>query len=226
MLLCQDIADLKYRVIVVNPEELMRPGGGFESLFKKKSFADKIISIIIDEAHCVSQWGSFRPEYRHIGSLRHLQCTPCTMMVTSATLTPRAISDVKSVLSLREDNLFFSQCSIDRPNINIVIRPMLNPRKTFVDLAFLLRNWKPGDPPPPKFLIFFDNISESVEAGRYLCSLLPMEYRSCVQWFNSEMSDRFKVEETLKFINNEVWGLLATDSFGMVSVLHIRYLCN
>ncbi|KIL57950.1 hypothetical protein M378DRAFT_188349 [Amanita muscaria Koide BX008] len=211
----EDIADFKYRVIVVNPEELMRPGGGFESLFKKKSFADKIISIIIDEAHCVSQWGSFRPEYRHIGSLRHLQRAPCTMMVTSATLTPWAISDVKSILSLREDYVFFSQCSIDRPNINLVIRPMLNPRKSFVDLTFLLRNWKPGDPPPPKFLIFFDNISESVEAGRYLCSLLPLEYRPCVQWFNSEMSDRFKAEETLRFANNEVWGLLATDSFGM-----------
>src|SRR5258708_21743409 len=114
----------------------MRPGGGFESLFKKKSFADKIISIIIDEAHCVSQWGSCRPEYRHIGSLQHLQCAPCTMMVTSATLTPWAISDVKSILSLREDYVFFSQCSIDRPNINLVIRPMLNPRKSFVDLTF------------------------------------------------------------------------------------------
>ncbi|KAK2464056.1 hypothetical protein APHAL10511_003926 [Amanita phalloides] len=211
----EDIADLKYRVIVANPEELMRPGGRFESLFKKKSFVDNIISIIIDEAHCVSQWGSFRPEYRHIGALRHLQRKPCTMMVTSATLTPRAISDVKSVLSLRADSVFFSQCSIDRPNISLVVRPMLNPRKSFVDLTFLLQNWKPGDPPPPKFLVFFDSISESVEAGHYLCSLLPPEHRPCIQWFNSEMSDCFKIDETLRFANNEVWGLLATDSFGM-----------
>ncbi|KIL55218.1 hypothetical protein M378DRAFT_46953, partial [Amanita muscaria Koide BX008] len=211
----EDIANFKYRVIVVNPEELMRPGGGFESLFKKKCFADQVISIIIDEAHCISQWGSFRPEYRHIGSLRHLQRKPCTMMVTSATLTSQAISDIKTVLNLREDGLFFSQSSIDRPNINLVVRPMLNPRKSFIDLGFLLRNWTPDNPPPPKFLVFFDSIPESIEAGLYLRTLLLPEYRDRVKWFNSEMSDRFKVQETLKLANNEIWGLMATDSFGM-----------
>ncbi len=198
----------------------MRPGGGFESLFKKKGFADEIISIIINEAHCISQWGSFRPEYRHIGSLRHLQRKPCTMMVTLAMLTSRAISDIKTVLNFREDSLF-SQSSIDRPNINLVVRPMLNPRKSFIDLGFLLRNWKPGNPPPPKFLVFFDSIPESIEAGLYLHTLLPPEYRDRVKWFNSDMSDRFKAQESLKLANHEIWGLMATDSFGMVSSIYI-----
>ena len=99
---------LKYRAIVVNLEELMRLGGGFESLFKNKNFTDAILSIIIDEAHCVSQWGSFRPEYRHIGSLRHLQRRPCTIMVTSATLTASAIDEIKKVLQLCGQDLLLS----------------------------------------------------------------------------------------------------------------------
>ncbi|KIL58400.1 hypothetical protein M378DRAFT_86566, partial [Amanita muscaria Koide BX008] len=68
----QAIASLQYRVIVVNPEVLMRAEGGFQTLFKNHLFANAIISIIIDEAHCISQWGSFRPEYRRLGDLRHL----------------------------------------------------------------------------------------------------------------------------------------------------------
>ena len=48
----------------MNPEELMRRGGGFESLFKNKTFADAIISIVIDEAHCVTQWGSFPTHWK------------------------------------------------------------------------------------------------------------------------------------------------------------------
>lgn len=211
---------MKYRAIVVNPEELMRPEGGFQSLFKNQLFTDAIISIIIDEAHCVSQWGSFRPEYRHIGSLRHLQRKPCTVMATSATLMPAAISDITKSLGLRNENIFFSQCSVDRPNISIVVQPMANTRNSFIDLRFLLRDWKPGDPSPPKFLVFFDSIPESVQAGLYLRSLLPLDYRDYVKWFNSDMSDLYKARETLNLLNGDIWGLMTTDSFGMVC-----YLC-
>lgn len=58
----QDVAHMKYQVMVVNPEELMRPEGGFQSLFKNQLFAHAIICIIIDEVHCVTHWGSFRPD--------------------------------------------------------------------------------------------------------------------------------------------------------------------
>ena len=176
----------------MNPEELMRRGGGFESLFKNKTFADAIISIVIDEAHCVTQWGSFRPEYQLIGSLRHLQRRPCTIMATSATLTVPAIHDIMKVLNLRDENLMLSRLSVDRLNISLVVRPFANARNSYLDLKFLLGNWKAGDPPPPKLIVFFDNIPESVRAGHFLRRLLPQEFRDRIIWFNSHMSDRFK----------------------------------
>ena len=219
----QAILLLTYRVIVVNPEVLMHENGIFEHLFKNTTFMSSVISIVIDEAHCVSQWGSFRPEYRELGRLRHLQRHPCTVMATSATLIPSVIKDIKNVLSLREENLFFSQCPVDRPNISIAVRPFRNPRNSFFDLKFLLRDWQPGCPPPPTFIVFFDSIPESVSAGRYLRSLLPQEYEDCIMWFNSEMSDRFKTQQTSKFSKGKVWGLMATDSFGMVNYITCFY---
>ena len=176
------------------------------------------MSIIIDEAHCVTQWGSFRPEYRLIGSLRHLQRRPCTIMATSATLTDPAICDIKKVLNLSDGNLMLSRLSIDRPNIGLAVRPFANPRNSYLDLKFLLGNWKAGDPPPPKFIVFFDSIPESVRAGHFLRRLLPREFQDRIIWFNSHMSDKFKLDETLRFSCGDVWGLMATDSFGMVSI--------
>lgn len=50
----------------------MRPKGGFEKLMKDNLFVNSLVGIVIDEAHCILQWGSFRPEYRHIGQLCYL----------------------------------------------------------------------------------------------------------------------------------------------------------
>ncbi|KAM6488800.1 P-loop containing nucleoside triphosphate hydrolase protein, partial [Amanita muscaria] len=94
------IASLQYRAIIVNPEELMRPKGGFEKLLSDKTFNNHIISIVIDEAHCISQWGTFRPEYREIGRLRYLQHKLCPILATSATMSAGVIDDVKKVLRL------------------------------------------------------------------------------------------------------------------------------
>ena len=194
----------------------MQPNGGFEKLFHDKIFNEHLISIVIDEAHCILQWGSFRTEYRDIGCIRHLQCKPCPILATSATMSHTVIDDVKKVLQLRTENLCISQCSTDRPNISIIVLLILNLIGSFCDLAFLLCDWKPGAPPPPKFVVFFDNINISVQAGRFLRCLLPREYQHHVKWFNSQMSERFKKNEVERFARGETWGLLATDSFGMV----------
>ncbi|KAG1724792.1 hypothetical protein EDB19DRAFT_1618803, partial [Suillus lakei] len=56
----QDIKDMKYWAIIVSPEQLMKPGGGFEKLLCKPLFAQQIIGIIFDKAHCIATWGDFR----------------------------------------------------------------------------------------------------------------------------------------------------------------------
>jgi hypothetical protein len=86
-------------------------------------------------------------------------------------MSAAVIEDVKKVLHLREENLFISRCSTDRPNFAILVRPIMNPIYTYRDLSFVLCDWEPGNPPPPKFIIFFDNIRNSVDAGNYIRSL-------------------------------------------------------
>ncbi|KAG2367212.1 P-loop containing nucleoside triphosphate hydrolase protein [Suillus spraguei] len=57
------IKALKYRAIAVSPEQIMKPNGDFEKLLKNPLFASHLVSVVIDEAHCVTDWGEFRPEY-------------------------------------------------------------------------------------------------------------------------------------------------------------------
>ncbi|KAG1889798.1 uncharacterized protein F5891DRAFT_900330, partial [Suillus fuscotomentosus] len=65
-------ANFSYRAVAVSPEQIMKPNGDFEKLLKDPLFASYLVGIIIDEAHCITEWGEFRPEYRELGRLRYI----------------------------------------------------------------------------------------------------------------------------------------------------------
>ena len=123
-----------------------------------------MISVIFDEAHGISAWDEFRPEYKEVGRLRYILPKNIPIIITSATLPPLVFDDAKEILQLRSDKLAIFCCSSDRPNIHIVVHAIQNSLSSFADLEFILCNWKPGDPPPPKFLVFFDDINDTVKA--------------------------------------------------------------
>ncbi|KAJ7934404.1 hypothetical protein B0H13DRAFT_1591629, partial [Mycena leptocephala] len=173
-----DIEDGKYRVIVTNVETLMQQDGGFDKLWKKPQFTSRLISIVWDEGHCVSKWAGFRPEYKEVGRLRFLIPRSIPFVIVSATLPPAVLSDVMRTLQVLPDKVTIIRRSNDRPNIHLAVREMKYPMNSFKDLAFLIpENWKPGDPLPPKFLIFFNSIADSIEAAKFLRGRLPLEYR-------------------------------------------------
>jgi superfamily II DNA helicase RecQ len=105
--LSQDIEDGKYRVIVANPEVLLKSGGGFEKLWKNPMFVSHIISIVWDEAHCISSWGDFRPEYKEAGRLRYLLPCHIPYYVVSATLPSPILSDVMTTLQMQASKTVF-----------------------------------------------------------------------------------------------------------------------
>jgi superfamily II DNA/RNA helicase len=93
---------------------------------------------------------------------------------------------------------------------------MVHPANSYLDLAFLIPENPPPGWKPPKFLIFFDDITESIAVANFLRNRLPPEYRDMIKWFNSDMSAQFRDVESAKLKAGETWGLCCTDSFGMV----------
>lgn len=194
----------------------MKPGGGFQDLFGDRSFRARLISIVFDEAHCISQWGTFRPEYADVSRLRY-QLPQTPFIFASATFSSLVLDDIKSTFGLTAENTVHIQRPNDRPNVHITVRKIEHTMASYHDLGFLIsEGWKPGDSIPPKFIIFFDSIAESVAAGEYLRSRLPPEYREKICWFHSDMTAEFRAEQTEKLHKGEIWGICATDSFGMV----------
>ena len=203
---------------MISPEQLIKPDGPFERILKDLLFTSRIVSIIIDEVHCLTDWGEFRPKYKDLGRLRYILQTPIPLMITSATLTNDALSTTTQLLQMHRDNLTVIRRSTDRPNIKIGVRKIKYALNTFADLAFLIPNdWKPGDPPLLKFLVFFDDVQDAISAACYLRRCLSLEFWNKINWLNSDMTMTYKEDELDNVISSETWGFCTTDSFGMVS---------
>ena len=75
--------------------------------------------LVVDEAHCISQWGyDFRPDYLTISELRKTLDVP--VIALTATATPRVAEDIMDKLAFRERLLLRS--GFERPNLSYIVR--------------------------------------------------------------------------------------------------------
>ena len=107
------------QLLYVTPEKIVA-SEGFTRVLHKLHSAGKLNRFIIDEAHCVSQWGhDFRPDYVALSKLKHnFGSVPVTAL--TATATERVVLDVQSILGLRECATFTA--SFNRPNLRYHVR--------------------------------------------------------------------------------------------------------
>ena len=118
--------DVKF--LYVSPERLAT------SLFKSYLDVLDISYIVVDEAHCISQWGyDFRPDYLQIGRLREVVKAP--VIALTATATPKVAQDIQCRLA-KPEALRLAQAKgesvqhgftllkggFERPNLSYIVR--------------------------------------------------------------------------------------------------------
>ena len=105
----------KYKFLYVSPE---RVGS---ARFQEWLHALQVSLIVIDECHCVCQWGyDFRPSYLELPKLREL-LPDVPVLALTATATAEVVQDIMRVLQFRPGYAFY-QKSFLRPNISYSIR--------------------------------------------------------------------------------------------------------
>lgn len=105
----------KTKILYISPEKLARKD------FHESLRRWRVGLIVVDEAHCISQWGyDFRPSYLGIPVLRTL-FPDAPVLALTATATPAVVADIADKLCLRAGHNIFSR-SFTRPNISYIVR--------------------------------------------------------------------------------------------------------
>jgi superfamily II DNA helicase RecQ len=80
----------------------------FCKVLTDEHFSENICTVIIDEVHCISQWGGdFRKMYGCLDKLRTFFPLNIPFLVTLATLPPLALREVHSKLAIDPNSSFF-----------------------------------------------------------------------------------------------------------------------
>ncbi|KAJ7259071.1 P-loop containing nucleoside triphosphate hydrolase protein [Mycena rebaudengoi] len=203
----KEIEAMEKRVIITSPNMCLQHDR-FRQLLSNPKFADKIAVFVIDEAHCITQWGDkFRTEYAALGTLRAFVPTHVPFLVASATLPPPVLAQVRQTMHIRADNSYHVNLGTDRPNIS------WGAKSDLAALDFLVENAE--DIVLTQTMVFFDDINLSLEALKYLRALLPNFKKGEIAAYSSRRSTRAKRRVMNDFRRGKIKILLTTEAAGM-----------
>lgn len=188
-----NVAYGNYKLVYTSPEKL-----------NNKRFLDRlnllnISCIAVDEAHCISQWGSdFRPTYKELNKLRTLLPNVPVIALT-ASATPAVVNDIVTELKLDKPRHF--QTSFERKNIQIACDQ--SPDK----LGALIRLIKQS---PRSTIVYCSSRRETEDIATAL-SVNGLK----ANHFHGGLSAQEKQDRLIAWKNNITPIIVATNAFGM-----------
>jgi ATP-dependent DNA helicase RecQ len=182
-------------VLYVTPERF-RDRDFFDSL------ADRQVALfVVDEAHCVSQWGhDFRPDYMMLGSIAERLGRPPIVAVT-ATATPEVQRDIVDQLHMREPYRWMAE--LIRPNLFLEVLRTVNQKCKDEALESTLRETAGSG------IIYVATIKEGERVYREFSQRWPLAL------YHGRLPAKERHDAQDAFMGDQVKAVVATNAFGL-----------
>ena len=195
-----------YKFLYVSPERLKTP------LFKARLEKMDVSMLVVDEAHCISQWGyDFRPDYLDIVKVRQLlpSGTPCVAL--TATATPVVAKDIMLRLGFPEENIIRS--GFERPNLSYIFRRVEDKMGQLLGVCQGVAG---------SGIVYVSKRKNAEDLARFLRSQdIPAEgYHA-----GMDAASRSLIQE--RWISGETRVIVSTNAFGMgIDKADVRFVCH
>ena len=182
-----------FKFLYVSPERLT------SEIFLIKLRAMKVCLLVVDEAHCISQWGyDFRPSYLKISDIRtHLPDIP--VLALTATATKDVVVDIQKKLLFKKQNVF--RKSFVRKNLSYVVRHSEDKIGELVNILNSVRGTS---------IVYV----RSRKATQSIAQAL-IDNRINASFFHAGLKYEDKVEKQNQWKLNECRVIVSTNAFGM-----------
>lgn len=183
----------KVKILYVSPEKLR------SEPFTAQLRQMNVSLIVVDEAHCISQWGyDFRPSYLKIGELReHFPDVPVLALTASA--TPEVVDDIMEKLLFKERNVYAK--SFARDNLSYIVRNDFDKER---QLLRVLGNTSGSA------VVYV----RSRRRTREIAELL-LESGISADYYHAGLDPEDKNEKQARWKSDELRVMVATNAFGM-----------
>jgi ATP-dependent DNA helicase RecQ len=184
-------------VLLVSPERLGNP----RFAARLGALLARVGLIVIDEAHCISDWGfDFRPDYQRLA--RALLSTPtASVLATTATANERVTHDIGQQLGA---NTVTFRGTLARTSLTLSVVPGLSPLQRYAWIADALTQL------PGSGIIYVLTVAEAERLTAFLCSC---GHEVEAYSGQTDADTRQKVEDRLR--RNQVKAVVATSALGM-----------
>jgi len=206
------IASGKLRIAYTTPEKL--EDEAFQRLLK----GIRVPLFVVDEAHCISQWGhDFRPAYLALGNVIAQLGHP-TVLALTATATPSVREDILQQLGIEHTKPIVR--GFDRPNLIYEARKA---DKEADKLKILTALFRGDEPLQGTGIIYTATIKNALEVQRYLASELSIP--AAVYHSKLHKEDRTSVHNL--FMDESIRAVVATNAFGLgIDKPNIRFVLH
>ncbi|MBL9045443.1 MAG: RecQ family ATP-dependent DNA helicase [Myxococcales bacterium] len=191
-----DIEEGKRKIIYVTPE---RAASGH---LLEELGGQKVSLFVVDEAHCVSEWGhDFRPSYLFLDRAAEQLGRPPICALT-ATATPEVAEDIINQLGLRNPEK--THTGFDRPSLHFEVRETSDEKAQVKRLLRLIRKVQGS-------VIIYCSTIRTVEAIAGALPVLGLK----VGMYHGKMGKAEREAAQLAFMRNNPRIMVATNAFGL-----------
>ncbi|MBT3134120.1 RecQ family ATP-dependent DNA helicase [Alteromonas sp. ALT199] len=186
--------------------------------FKNERFRQFIESVrvsmlVIDEAHCISEWGhNFRPDYLKLPAYQKELNIPLVLLLT-ATATKKVKEDMSARFDIAPNNII--QTGFYRPNLNLYVRPVLEPNKNRALIEEIQKQQGAG--------IVYVTLQNSAEE----VALFLQQQGFAAKAYHAGLDNEVRQNIQQAFMSNKLQVVVATIAFGMgIDKSDIRFVIH